>query len=419
MQTNITIEKCVYGGDGLGRLPDGRAVFVPFTLPGEQVAIEFSDEKGKFARGRLLEVLDGSPKRVSPPCPHFGVCGGCHYQMLAYEDQVQLKAAILQEQLERLGGFSFSQALEFTPSPHSFSYRNQVKFHPLSNGKLGYMSAEGNQLIPIQTCLLPLQGIQDSWPLIDIAEDQDLTRVTFREDSRGEILALLEGLDPEPPDLETELPISLAYKAKDSPRLFMLAGEDSLYFSLHGKDFLVSPESFFQVNQEVAEAMLKYVLDELPSTSIPEVLELYSGVGFFSRFLAERCLHLVTIESAPSACYDFVDNLNAFDHVELYEGAVEEILPALVTNLPHPQLVLLDPPRSGLQSKARQALLSLAPEQIIYVSCDPSSLARDLKAFKAEGYELTNIHGFDMFPQTFHIEAIAVLKSNKKSQSQN
>ena len=406
MQTNIKIEKCVYGGDGLGRLPDGRAVFVPFTLPGELVTIEFSDEKGKFARGKLIEVLVPSPKRVSPPCPHFGVCGGCHYQMLAYEDQVQLKAAVLREQLERLGGLSFSQALEFTPSPHPFSYRNQVQFHPLTDGRLGYMSAEGNQLIPIQTCLLPLQGIQDAWPQIDIAEDQELTRVTFREDSRGEILALLEGVDPEPPDLETDLPISLVYKAKDSPRLFMLAGEDSLYFSLQGKDYLVSPESFFQVNQEVAEAMLKYVLSELPSTSIPEILELYSGVGFFSRFLAERCLHLVAIEAAPSACYDFVDNLNAFDHVELYEGAVEEVLPSLVTSLPHPQLVVLDPPRSGLQSKTREALLSLAPEQIIYVSCDPASLARDLKVFMANGYELKNLRGFDMFPQTYHIETV-------------
>lgn len=409
MQTNIKIEKCVYGGDGLGRLPDGRAVFVPFTLPGEQVSVEYGDEKGKFARGKLLEVLVPSPQRVTPPCPHFGVCGGCHFQMLAYVDQVQLKAAILKEQLERLGGIRFNQELEFTASPHPLSYRNQVQFHPLTDGRLGYMSAEGNQLIPIQTCLLPLQGIQDAWPLIDIAEDQDLTRVTFREDSRGEILALLEGVDPEPPDLETELPISLAYKAKDSPKLFMLAGEDSLYFSLHGKDYLVSPESFFQVNQEVAEAMLAYVLSLLPSSSIPEVLELYSGVGFFSRFLAERCLHLVAIEAAPSACYDFVDNLNAFDHVELYEAAVEEILPSLVTSLPHPQLVVLDPPRSGLQAKAREALLSLAPEQIIYVSCDPASLARDLKVFMANGYELKNLRGFDMFPQTYHIETVVLI----------
>lgn len=409
MLTNIQIEKCVYGGDGLGRLADGRAVFVPFTLPGEQVTVELFDEKGKFSRSRLLKVTLPSPQRVVPPCPHFGICGGCHYQMLAYEDQVKLKISILKEQMERLGGLSFSQALEFTPSPHPLAYRNQVQFHPLSNGSLGFMSAEGNQLIPIERCLLPLNGIQETWPLLEIAEDHQLSRISFREDSRGEILALLEGVNAIPPDLETELPISLAYKAKGAPGIFMLAGEDSLFYSLQGQDYLVSPESFFQVNQDVAEAILTYVLSLLPSSPVPEILELYSGVGFFSKFLAERCQHLVAIEASASACYDFVDNLNAFDHVELYEGAVEEILPSLVKDLPHPQLVVLDPPRSGLQSKAREALLSLTPEQIIYISCDPSSLARDLKAFKAEGYELNKLRGFDMFPQTYHIETVVLM----------
>jgi 23S rRNA (uracil1939-C5)-methyltransferase len=414
MQTTIQIEKCVYGGDGVGRLADGRAVFVPFTLPGEEVNIELLDEKGKFSRSRLLEVVVASPLRVTPPCPHFGVCGGCHYQMLAYDNQVQLKASILKEQLERLGGLSLGEEIEFTPSPHPLAYRNQVQFHPLTDGSLGFMSAEGNQLIPIQSCLLPLQGIQDTWPLLEIAEGQLLSRVSFREDSRGEILALLEGVDPEPPDLETQLPISLAYKAKGSPTLLTLAGEDSLIFTIRGKDFLVSAESFFQVNQEVAESILTYVLSLMPSNPVPEILELYSGVGFFSRFLAERCQHLVAIEAAPSACYDFVDNLNEFDHVELYEGAVEEILPSLVKVLPHPQLVVLDPPRSGLQAKAREALLSLEPEQIIYISCDPASLARDLKVLMASGYQLKNLRGFDMFPQTYHVEAVVVLQRGQR-----
>ena len=409
MQTKIHIEKCVYGGDGLGHLADGRAVFVPFTLPGEDVNIELVDEKGKFARGRMLEITVPSPLRVNPPCPHFGICGGCHYQMLAYEDQVQLKTSILKEQLERLGGFCFAKELEFTPAPHPLAYRNQVQFHPLTNGNLGFMSAEGMQIIPIDTCLLPLQGIQQIWPQLELAEDHQLSRIAFREDSRGEILALLEGVDSEPPDLETDLPISLAYKAKGVPGIFMLAGEDSLLYNLQGKDYLVSPESFFQVNLEVAEAMLNYVLSLLPTDLIPEILELYSGVGFFSRSLAERCNHLVAIEASASACYDFVDNMNAFDNVDLYEGAVEEILPSLVKELPHPQLVVLDPPRSGLQPKAREALLSLDPDQIIYISCDPSSLARDLKAFKAAGYKLMNLRGFDMFPQTYHIETVVLM----------
>jgi 23S rRNA (uracil1939-C5)-methyltransferase len=130
--------------------------------------------------------------------------------------------------------------------------------------------------------------------------------------------------------------------------------------------------------------------------------------------MAERCQHLVAIEASASACYDFVDNMNTFDHVELYEGAVEEISPSLVKYLPHPQLVVLDPPRSGLQAKAREALISLAPEQIIYISYDPSSLAKDLKAFKAEGYELINLRGFDMFPQTSHVETVLLMSKVDK-----
>ncbi len=414
MQNKLKIEKCVYGGDGLGHLADGRAIFVPFTLPGEEVTVELLDEKGKYSHARLLEVNRPSPQRVSPPCPHFGVCGGCHSQMLDYADQVQLKISILKEQLERIGGLSFSHALEFTSSPHPFAYRNQVQFHPFTSGNLGFMSAESNQLVPIERCLLPLEGIQQTWPLLEIAEDHQLSRVSFREDSRGEILALLEGTEPEPPELETDLPISLAYKAKGVPGIFMLAGEDSLLYESHGKEFLVSPESFFQVNLEVAEEMLTHVLSLLPSKPIPEILELYSGVGFFSKFLAEKCDHLVAIEASASACYDFVDNLKEFDNIELYEGAVEEILPSLVEDIPHPQLVVLDPPRSGLQAKARQALLSLGTEQIIYISCDPSSLARDLKTFKAEDYEIVSVHGFDMFPQTYHVETMTVLRRTQR-----
>jgi len=410
MQTKVVIEKSVYGGDGLAHLADGRAVFVPFALPGEEVTVELLDEKVKYSRARLLEVNLLSQQRVTPPCPHFGVCGGCHYQMLDYADQVRLKISILKEQLERIGGLNFSHALEFTSSPHPFAYRNQVQFHPFTSGKLGFMSAEGNQLIPIERCLLPLEGIQQTWPLLEIAEDHQLSRISFREDSRGEILTLLEGSDPEPPDLETDLPISLAYKAKGTAGVFMLAGEDSLLYESLGKEFLVSPESFFQVNLEAAEAMLTFVLEQLPPHPIAEILELYSGVGFFSKFLAEHCDHLLAIEASASACYDFVDNLKEFDNIELYEGAVEEILPSLVEDIPHPQLVVLDPPRSGLQAKARQALLSLEPDQIIYISCDPSSLARDLKAFRAAGYELTNLQGFDMFPQTYHVESVTLLE---------
>lgn len=397
----------------MGILPDGRVVFVPFTLPGEIVDLEVAELKGRFARGKLLGVRKASPKRLPAPCPHFGVCGGCHYQMLSLPDQLQLKAGIVREQLQRLGGFASTYDFKITASEKPLAYRNQVQFHPLPSGKLGLIGADEVQAFPVERCLLPLEGIQQTWPLLELGEGHDLSRISFREDSRGEILTLLEGQQAEPPELETDLAISLAYKAKGVPGVYMLAGEDALLYRAHGKEFLVSPESFFQINLNVAESMLTHVLSLLPEGEISEILELYSGVGFFSKFLAERCRHLVAIEASASACYDFVDNLREANNVELYEGPVEGLLPSLAKQLARPQLVLLDPPRSGLKPDARKALLSMAPQQVIYISCDPSSLARDLKIFTAAGYSVDHVHAFDMFPQTCHVETV-VLMSRKE-----
>ncbi|MEA4812522.1 MAG: class I SAM-dependent RNA methyltransferase [Anaerolineaceae bacterium] len=410
----LNIEKSVYGGLGLSHLEDGRVCFVPLTVAGDRVKVKLQEGKEKFAHAHLLEILSPSAQRVQAPCPHFGRCGGCHYQMLPYPDQLQLKSEILSEQMSRLAGLKELRSIPVIASSSPLGYRNQVQFHPMADGSLGLMALDGSQAIAIQNCLLPLPGIQQAWPLFDLGTNPPLNRVSFREDSRGEVLVLMEGPEPSAPDLETDLDISLAYKAKGSPSVLTLAGEDSLVYTIKGKDFLVSAESFFQVNVELAEKILDYIRDVLPEGKMDEVLELYSGAGLFSMFMAENCSHLTAIEASPSACYDFVDNLQAFDHVDLYEGAVEAILPELVKDLPPIDLVLLDPPRSGLHPKARQALLQLAPQHIIYVSCDPSSLARDLKAFNADGYQVKNIQGFDMFPQTYHIETVVLMSRVEK-----
>jgi len=176
-----------------------------------------------------------------------------------------------------------------------------------------------------------------------------------------------------------------------------------------GKQLIISPESFFQVNLNAAGEMLSHVLALLPARRDLRILELYSGAGFFSVFLAEKCRELIAVESAPSACYDFANNLDAYDHISLYEGAVEHVLPALASELKGIDLVLLDPPRAGLLAPARKALQELNPKQIIYASCDPSTLARDLKHLIAAGYMLHDVRAFDMFPQTYHIEAVAML----------
>jgi 23S rRNA (uracil1939-C5)-methyltransferase len=181
-----------------------------------------------------------------------------------------------------------------------------------------------------------------------------------------------------------------------------------------GKDFLVSPESFFQVNLPVAEEMVRHVLSLIEGKENLSILELYSGVGLFARFLAPHASQLTAIESAPSACFDFVGNLDEFENISLYEGAVEMILPELVKQIKPIDLVVLDPPRAGLNAKAKQALIDLNPQEIVYISCDPSTLARDLRYFSEKGYSLQSLHAFDMFPQTAHVETIVVIRRTQR-----
>ena len=406
MQVTVRIEKCVYGGDGIGRLPDGRAVFVPFTLPGEEVLVEIWEDNKSFARGQAVEVRNPSPQRIAARCPHYGVCGGCHYQHLPYADQLELKLQILTDQLARLGGITHPPLSGITPSPEIWNYRNHVQFHLDELGQPGYMDLSGKQVVPISQCFLPLPDLEALRSQLDLSPEAGLSRVALRQDSLGEQFILLEGSDELGPEMSLDLPASVSYLGPDK-RAITLAGQDQLIFEVRGKQLTVSPESFFQVNAGVAQEMLSHVLSLLPARDDVRILELFSGAGFFSVFLAERCRELIAVESSPSACFDFAGNLDAFDHVSLYEGAVEQVLPGLAADLQGIDLVLLDPPRSGLQPAARKALQELGAAEIIYVSCDPSTLARDLKQLIAAGYELNDVHAFDMFPQTYHIEAVA------------
>ena len=410
----VKFEKMVYGGDCLGRLPDGRAVFVPFVLPGETAEIEIIESKERFARGRVVNLLEESPDRITAPCPYFTVCGGCHYQHLDYAQQLSLKKELVKDQLLRIGKLKDLPEITITASPLTFGYRNQVQFHPtnLESGEgfpsLGFKKANSDEVLPIQKCLLVPDELNQLLAQIELEPDSDLSRIAMRIDSDGELMLVLAGNSEEPPDLSIELPVSSAYVSPDGQGL-NLSGNDALVYTVLDKEFLVSPESFFQVNLPVAEEMLRHVLSLIENQHDLNILELYSGVGLFSRFLAPHASQLNTIESSPSACFDFVTNLDEFDNVSLYEGVVEYLLPALIEQIKPIELVVLDPPRAGLNAKARQALIDLNPQQIIYISCDPSTLARDLKHFSGAGYSLQNLHAFDMFPQTAHVETVVLM----------
>jgi len=402
----VNIEKMVFGGDGLAHLPDGRAVFVPFVLPGETVRIQMIEDKPRFARGNLLEIIVTSPKRIKPQCKHFGNCGGCHYQHIPYDEQLNIKMEVLRDQLMHIGKLGDLKVDDIIPSPDQWHYRNHLQFHVSGQGSLCFTGTNGRNLVAIEECHLPQPGINDTWPQIKLEPGSGIERLAIRQDSRDEIMLLFEGKEYSIPDFELDMPISATYLSPEGLTL-NLAGEDAQLFLSGIHELRVSPESFFQVNNAQADAMVEYVRSLIGIVKEKRLfLELFSGVGLFSVILAKEADKLVAFESSPSACYDFVANLDCFDNIDLYEGLVEEILPGLELS---PDLVLLDPPRAGLEKAARMALANLGCPQVIYVSCDPATLARDLAYLCNAGYEVRSMQPFDMFPQTYHVECICHL----------
>ncbi len=403
----LTLDRPAYGGTALGRLEDGRAVFVPFALPGERVRVRLVDERRGFVHAELLEVLEAASARIAPKCPHFGLCGGCHYQHLLYSEQCQVKTHILRDQLERIGKIEAPPVQPIVPAPQAWNYRNRIQFHLTPEGRLGFQSAGGTQVVPIDECHLPETALNALWPHLEFEAGAPFTRVSILSGSGGDLMLILESETAHPPSVELEAGISVVHLF-DGDAL-VLAGSEHLTMEILGRPFRLSAGSFFQVNTSMAEEMVRHVESLLPQR-METLLDVYCGVGLFSAFLAPRCQRLIGIEVSPSACEDFVVNLDAFDHVELYEAPAEICLPVLAEQITGPVCVILDPPRAGLEKKVLDALQVLGPERIVYVSCDPSTLARDARRLIAGGYHLKQVTPFDLFPQTYHIESISLFE---------
>jgi 23S rRNA (uracil1939-C5)-methyltransferase len=413
----LTITALTHAGEGIGR-HNGRAVFVPFALPGETVRVEIIEEKKTFARARLAEILVPAPDRIAPPCPHHfnlagvsrlpAACGGCQLQHLAYPAQLQFKRQVVVDQFTRVGGFAHPEVRPTRPSPAEFNYRNHVQFALTPSGELGFRAANSHTLIPIQTCHLLHPALAALFPHVQAEADLECDYLTLRTGAEDDVLVVYE-TSAEAPEVELDLPVSAALLRPDGSS-FTIASRDYVVAEVRGRAFQVSAGSFFQVNTPMAEQLVELVLAGLALQPGETVLDLYCGVGLFSAFLAPLAGRVVGIEAYAPAVNDAAVNLDEFGNVEIYQAPAEEVLPGLDV---HPDAVMVDPPRAGCAPEVLEALVSLRPARLVYVSCDPATLARDAKRLAAGGYTLEWVQPLDMFPQTYHVESVAKFQRAK------
>jgi 23S rRNA (uracil1939-C5)-methyltransferase len=303
-----------------------------------------------------------------------------------------------------VGGLTDPPVRLTLPSSAAFYYRNHVQFSLTRDGRLGFWSADSRQVVPIRECHQIERGLADLFPHIVVEPEQAaaLARVTLRAGAEDEALVVLEG-GAEPPQVELDVPVDAALLRPDGTSL-ALAGRDDLLIEVRGRAFRVSAGSFFQVNTALAGPLVDLVLGGLDLAGGETVLDLYCGVGLFSAFIAPVARRVVGVEVFAPAVADAAVNLDEFDNVEIYEAAVEAVLPHLTGPF---DAAVLDPPRAGCEPAGLEALIATGVARIVYVSCDPATLARDARRLGSGGYRLEWVQPMDMFPQTFHVECVA------------
>lgn len=429
-ELRLSIEKLVYGGDGLAHA-DGNTVFVPYVIPGEEVRAAEASRKKKLIWAKLLEVTSPSKDRASAACPHFRTCGGCHYQHISAVEQLRLKKEILRETLSRLGGIAWDGAIqEHTAKP--YGYRNRAQW-AVRNGMpraIGYFLPESSTIVPIDQCpvLSPLltttfaklqdmarsgalpAGILEIEAFADSADKKIALNAAFERFSKpaAELTKVFRNSLPE---IESLLLLD------QSKNKFELTGPGYLIHEVGGFKFRVSHLSFFQVNRFLTEELMRAVVAEAKGGM---ALDLYSGVGFFTLPLARAFERVVAVDANLAATRDLQANAESTGVAVIIQN--EHAEPFLKKTKERPDLVVLDPPRAGLGASASANLAELGAATIVYLSCDPSTLARDLavltgsprkpKEISGSGtrYELSEMHFFDLFPQTFHIETLVKLR---------
>jgi 23S rRNA (uracil1939-C5)-methyltransferase len=433
--TVLDITALAHGGDGVARLEDGRVAFVRDACPGDRLRVEILQEKDRFVRARSVEVLEPSPDRVEPPCPYFERCGGCQWQHVSYDAQLSAKRSSVSDALTRIGGQDPGRILEPIASPAEYGYRNKIELTvgwdaeagPGRGMSLCYSERGSDELVPVESCLL----LPERWTGAPRAltgamrylwgrDGLPVQRVGLRVSERtGDVELDLWGPPGAFPRGSVARVLQDAVDARTVARVLVrddakrrrirgtevLAGRGYWSELLASLSFTVSAPSFFQVNTAAADNLVAAVLGAIDGRE-GLVLDAFAGVGTFSLPAALQGHEVIAVEREKSALHDLARNLEAAD-------AAAHVIPGDVAyaldELEPVDTAVLDPPRTGLSPEALTAIASLEPGRIVYVACDPATLARDVKRFGESGYALVTAEPVDLFPQTYHVETVAVL----------
>ena len=383
----LTLDLISWGrlGEAMAEYGD-RPVFVFGGIPGERVVAQVLRVHRKYVSARVTQVLEPSPDRVEPPCPYFGVCTGCQWQHVDYTHQLSMKRDKVVDALERVGGFQDPPVVPVMPSSHEYGYRNHARFTIGPGGTLGFVNRETREFVRIDECMLMHSGVNELLTKIQ-NKGWETTQLSIRAGrSTGDYLVQ--------PYL-------------GNPDLELTTGQKHYLDAVDGREFKVSSPSFFQVDVDQTAQMLEVVRRSLDLRPSDILLDAYAGVGTIAVLLAPYVARVMAVEESSAAVADARENAAGLDNVEFLLGKTEDVL----LKLPHrPDVVVLDPSRSGCRPEALNSLIQLAPTRVAYVSCDAETLARDLKVLCESAYTLKQVVPLDMFPQTHHVECVALLE---------
>lgn len=431
----LQIEKQVYGGAGLAHESAGKAVFVPFTLNDETVEVQLTGTTDDYAEATLLNVISPSAERVAPGCTHFGTCGGCHYQHAAYPAQIEIKRQVLQETLQRAGLVELPEIEAHTGEP--WNYRNRIRLRiaeVVGELRVGYSRPKSAEFLPVQECPIAAPILwRAAESLLAVAaknapasawlrtaleveffttadESRVMMTLSVRKEKAGGFKEFCEALRKELPELAGAGVAILAGDGRQSsrrnerPKPGAAWGVEGLAYEAAGRRYWVSRGGFFQVNRTLIAELVRIVASGRKGVL---AWDLYAGVGLFSRALTESFTQVIAVEGGETAARDLAAGLKG--HRAICASTLE-FLRHTVIQRERPELIVMDPPRAGVGAEVVALLARIKAQEMVYVSCDPVTLSRDLRRMVDSGYSISEVHLIDLFPQTFHLETVVVLR---------